>query len=480
MKEFINRTKIVATLGPTSNSKTMINSLIRSGANVFRLNFSHGSHKEHGNRINIIRKLNEELEVPVSILMDLQGPKIRVGEVKDGAATLRVGQKLIISVNKILGDSKKISSSYKNLPRDVDKGDVILIDDGNIELRVIEKNQEEVVTQVLHGGVLKSKKGINLPDTNVSIPSLTEKDKKDLVFGLENNIDWIALSFVRSAADIRELREIITSKGKWTKIIAKIEKPEAVENIDEIVEASDALMVARGDLGVEIPMEKVPLLQKKIVKKCNKAAKPVIVATQMLESMIQNPHPTRAEASDVANAILDGADAIMLSGETAAGLYPALAVRSMARIIKTVEESTMGMFYKNYEYDENSPTNLNDHVLGTACQLAQDTNARVITGMTATGYTAFNIAKHRPLASIFIFTGNRPLLAQLSLVWGVRAFYYEKFESTDDSLNDIQDFLIRNELIGVGDAYITTGTIPVASRKRTNTVRLNVIEKHES
>lgn len=476
MKDVINRTKIIATIGPASSSKSVIRSLIRSGANVLRLNFSHGTQEDHLNRIRMIRSISKEFDHPIGILLDLQGPKIRIGDVKDGAVPLKVGQKLTITTHDILGTSQKIPTSYRNLPQDVKKGDVILVDDGNIELRVVDQHEEDVVTQVLHGGILKSKKGINLPDTNVSVPSVTEKDLNDLDFGLTQNVDWVALSFVRKADDIRELREIICKKGKWTKIIAKIEKPEAVENIDDIIDASDGLMVARGDLGVEIPMEKVPLIQKQIVTKCNIAAKPVIVATQMLESMIQNPRPTRAEASDVANAIMDGADAVMLSAETAAGNYPSLAVRSMARIIRSVEENIDWIFDRNYEDEKDSDTFYNDRVLATACQLAEDTHARVITGMTVTGYTAFNISKHRPRASIIIFTGNKTLLSQLALVWGVRAYYYEKFESTDDALNDIQEFLINNELIKPGDVYITTGTIPVSSRKRTNTVRLNIYE----
>ncbi|MBR9999791.1 MAG: pyruvate kinase [Cyclobacteriaceae bacterium] len=479
MKEAVNRTKIIATLGPASNSKSIIRSLIRSGANILRLNFSHGTHEEHLQRIKIIRNINKEFNDPVGILLDLQGPKIRIGDVVEGATHLAVGQKLIITVREMIGNSQKISTSYQNLPRDVKKGDIILIDDGNIELRVLNQDEEEVVTQVLHGGVLKSKKGINLPDTNVSIPSLTEKDLSDLEFALAHQVDWVALSFVRKAQDINDLRDIINKNGRKTKIVAKIEKPEAVENIGEIIEASDGLMVARGDLGVEIPMEKVPIIQKQIVRKCNNAAKPVIVATQMLESMIQNPRPTRAEASDVANAIMDGADAVMLSGETAAGNYPVLAVRSMARIIRSVEESVEGIFNKNYEIEKDSATFYNDRVIATACQLAEDTNAKVITGMTVTGYTAFYISKHRPKASIIIFTGNKTLLSQLALVWGVRAYFYEKFESTDDALNDIQEFLIKNDLISKKDIYITTGTIPVSSRKRTNTVRLNIFEGQE-
>jgi pyruvate kinase len=476
MKDVYNRTKIIATIGPASSSKSVIRSLIRSGTNVLRLNFSHGTHEDHLNRIKMIRSLSKEFDEPLGILMDLQGPKIRIGDVIDGAVQLKVGQKLTITIHDIIGSSQRISTSYQHLPKDVKKGDVILIDDGNIELRVLDQLEEEVVTQVLHGGILKSKKGINLPDTNVSVPSLTEKDLIDLAFALAHDVDWIALSFVRKAEDVKELREIIRRNGKGTKIIAKIEKPEAVENIDAIIEASDGLMVARGDLGVEIPMEKVPLIQKQIIRKCNIAAKPVIVATQMLESMIQNPRPTRAEASDVANAIMDGADTVMLSAETAAGNYPTLAVRSMSRIIKSVEDNIDWIFDKNFENEKDSDTFYNDRVLATACQLAEDTHARVITGMTVSGYTAFNISKYRPKASIIIFTGNKTLLSQLALVWGVRSYYYEKFESTDDALNDIQDFLIKNEFIKRGDVYITTGTIPVSSRKRTNSVRLNIYE----
>ncbi len=476
MKNGINRTKIVVTMGPASSTKTAIRSLIRAGANVFRLNFSHGSQEEHLNRINLIRNINKEFKEPVGILLDLQGPKIRIGDLKDGSVKLKVGQKLILTIEDILGDGDRISTSYQSLTKDVNKGDLVLIDDGKIGLRVIGKKKLDVITQVLHGGLLKSKKGINLPESKISIPSMTDKDRADLQFGLTHDVDWIALSFVRKVEDIRELREIISETGKLTKIIAKIEKPEAVENIDDIIGEADALMVARGDLGVEIPMEKVPLLQKQIIRKCNQAAVPVIVATEMLESMITNPRPTRAEASDVANAIIDGADAVMLSAETAVGNYPALAVRNMSKIIESVETNEPGIFYKKHECDKSSETFYNDQVLASACQLAEDTTAKVITGMTVTGYTAFNLSKYKPTASIIIFTGNKYLLSQLALVWGVRAFYYEKFESTDDALNDIQEFLSENELISSGDVYITTGTFPVASRKRANTIRLNISE----
>ena len=308
------------------------------------------------------------------------------------------------------------------------------------------------------------------------MPSMTPKDLKDLEFGLAQEVDLIALSFVRSARDIRDLKNIIEKRNNATKILAKIEKPEAVENIDEIVAEADALMVARGDLGVEIPMEKVPLIQKMIIKKCNAASKPVIVATQMLESMIQNPRPTRAEASDVANAIIDGADAVMLSAETAAGKYPALAVRSMSKIIRSVENNVDGIYYKDYDLDEKSPTFLHDRVLASAVNLARDTHARVITGMTVSGYTAYNLSKYRPNAFIYIFTGSRHFLNQVGLIWGVRAFYYEKIESTDDAVNDIKNILMEKELLKEGDIYVSTGTTPVDSRKRTNTVRLYVAD----
>ncbi len=471
-----NKTKIVATVGPASNSYTKLVALVRAGVNVFRLNFSHGNHEDHLEVINHIRKINRSLDIPVTILQDLQGPKIRIGNVENDGVQLKVGAKITITTKKITGTAERISTSYSHFPQDVDKGNIILLDDGNIEIRVIDKNKEEVFGQVLHGGILKSKKGINLPHSNISMPCLMEKDLIDLEFGLKHDVDWIALSFVRTAQDIRKLKELILGHNKATRIVAKIEKPEAVANIDEIITEADALMVARGDLGVETPMERVPLIQKMIIKKCNSAAKPVIVATQMLESMIQNPRPTRAEASDVANAILDGADAVMLSAETAAGKYPTLAVRSMAKIIRSVEKDYEGIYFKNYELDENSPTFLHDRVLATAVILARDTHARVITGMTVSGYAAQNLSKYRPNANIYIFTGSKHFLTQVGLIWGVRAFYYEKIESTDDAANDIKNVLMEKELLRKGDIYVSTGTTPVASKQRTNTVRLNIAD----
>lgn len=475
MKTSFNRTKIVATLGPATNTKSKIQALINAGANVFRLNFSHGSQEENLSRINIIRDINQELQMPVAILADLQGPKIRIGMIENGSMSLKVGQKITITTRDILGTKGIISTTYQTLPSDVNKGDIILIDDGNIGVRVIGKGRKEIYGQVLYGGLLKSKKGINLPNTKISIPSLTEKDKNDLDFCLKHEVDWIALSFVRKAHDILELRKIIQESGKSTRIVAKIEKPEAVDNIDEIMDATDALMVARGDLGVEIPMERVPMIQKMLVKKSNEAGKPVIVATQMLESMAFNPRPTRAESSDVANAIMDGADAVMLSVETAAGEYPSLAVRSMSKIIESVEKGVDFIFNRNFEGDKSSEGYLFDRVLASACKLANETNAKVITGITGSGYTAFNIARQRPLAQIYIFTGNKKLLTQLALIWGVKVIFYEKFESTDDAVNDIQSILTERKVLKPGDIYVTTSTIPVASRTRNNSVRINVV-----
>ena len=475
MKKSFNRTKIVATLGPASNTKSKIHSLVNAGVNVFRLNFSHGSQEENLRRMEIIRAINKELQMPVAILADLQGPKIRIGTIENGSVQLKVGQKITITTKDIIGTKEIISTTYQTLPRDVNKGDIILIDDGNIGIRVIGKERREIYGQVLYGGILKSKKGINLPNTQVSLPSLTEKDKSDLEFCLEHDVDWVALSFVRKAEDILELRKIIENSGKSTRIVAKIEKPEAVDNIDGIMDASDALMVARGDLGVEIPMERVPVIQKKLVRKCNEAGKPVIVATQMLESMAFNPRPTRAESSDVANAIMDGADAVMLSVETAAGEYPSLAVRSMSRIIESVEMGVDFIFNRNYEGDKFSEGFLFDRVLASACKLANETNAKVITGITGSGYTAFNIARQRPRAQIYIFSGNKKLMTQLALIWGVKVIYYEKFESTDDAVNDIQSILVDRKVLKPGDIYVTTSTIPVISRTRNNSVRINVV-----
>ncbi len=469
-----NKTKIVATVGPASNTKEMLRSLVKEGVDVFRLNFSHGTHEDHLKVVNNIREVNKELDATVSILLDLQGPKIRIQIMEDGVVLER-GQELVITQRELIGNSKIVSTSYKELPRDVKMGDSILVDDGKIELKVKEVKDIDVVTEVVYGGPLKSRKGINLPFTKVSAPSLTDKDYEDLIFGLNNNVDWIALSFVRKAYDIEALREIINKHKSNARIVAKIEKPEALENIDEIIAVTDAVMVARGDLGVEIWLEEVPMVQKMLVEKCNKAGKPVIVATQMMESMIENPRPTRAETNDVANAVMDGADAVMLSAETAAGKYPIEVIRSMVRTVASVEKNT-NMYFRFRDVDKDSPAYFNDSLVLAACKLAKDVGAKAIVGMTASGYTAFKSSSHRPNANIFVFTGNDALINQVNLVWGARAYHYDKANSTDETINDVEAILKKDGHVKTGDIFILLASMPIHERARTNTLKINVVK----
>jgi len=467
------KTKIVATVGPASNSREKLYELMQAGVNVFRLNFSHGSHEDHQKVIEHVRSLNEEHGTSVSLLQDLQGPKIRTREVENNGVELVQGEKLIITMANMIGNSKKISSSYTALADDVLIGDTILIDDGKIELKVLEKLGEEVTTLIVYGGILKSKKGINLPDSNVSAPSLTEKDYEDLLFGLKNNIEWIALSFVRKADDVRYLKDIIAKNNSSSRVIAKIEKPEALKNIDEIIEVSDALMVARGDLGVEIPSEEVPVAQKMMVRKCNQAGKPVIVATQMMESMITSPRPTRAETNDVANAVMDGADCVMLSAETASGSYPVLTVQSMSKTIRSVEDH-VDIFDKNHPVDPASETFLSDSIIASACKLVKDTGAQAIVAMSRTGYTGFKIASFRPKANIFVFSDNKPLLNQVNLIWGVRGIYYDKVKSIDETTNEIKNVLCKNGYLSKGDSFVITANLPIQEKLRTNMLKIEI------
>lgn len=471
-----NRAKIVATLGPASQSKEVIRELIYSGVNVFRLNFSHGDHATHATVIERIREVNEELRVHTSILQDLQGPKIRIGQVEGGEVMIQPSQQIVITTKDMVGTSEMVSTTYKNLATDVKPGDTILIDDGNLELFVKSTDGADVTCEVKYGGSLKSRKGINLPFTEVSAPSLTKKDIEDLAFGIEQEVDWIALSFVRHADDVRDLRSRIQAKGKDIRIISKIEKPEALKNIDEIIEESDALMVARGDLGVEIVMEEVPMAQKMIVEKCNHSAKPVIIATQMMESMIKNPRPTRAETNDVANAVLDGADAMMLSAETASGKYPVQTVKSMARTIASVEGATDIIYDKIELPNPDSDRYLSDNVMFGAAKLSERVGARAIVGNTVSGYTAFKLSSYRPNARIYIFTPNKKLLNKLSLVWGVDAYYYDSEESTDQTFKDHENILKANGQIEEGDVFITTASMPLKERGRTNMLKLNVAD----
>jgi pyruvate kinase len=469
-----NKTKIVATVGPASSSKEMLRALIKEGVDVFRLNFSHGKHEDHLKVIQNVRELNKELGTHIALLQDLQGPKIRVNEVEEGVVIVS-GQELIITTRQMKGNNEIVSTSYESLPRDVKPGDMILIDDGKIELKVKEVRDDcDVISEVIYGGPLKSRKGINLPFTKVSAPSLTEKDLVDLEFGLSNNLDWVALSFVRKASDINSLRAIIDSKKATTRIIAKIEKPEALENIDAILAATDAVMVARGDLGVEIWMEEVPMVQKMLVEKCNKLSKPVIVATQMMESMIENPRPTRAETNDVANAVMDGADALMLSAETAAGKYPIEVIRSMVRTISSVEKQAK-LYYRFRDSDSQSPTFTHDTFILAACKLAKDVGAKAIVGMTSSGYTAFKASSHRPNCNIFVFTGNKAIINTMNLVWSTRAYYYEKQNSTDETIADVQALLKKDGHVATGDIVIFLASMPIHERNRTNMMKISVV-----
>jgi pyruvate kinase len=470
-----NKTKIVATVGPASNTKEMLRNLIIGGVDVFRLNFSHGTHELHLPVIQAIKELREEMGTYVSILQDLQGPKIRVEEVENNGVELIPGAKIIITTEKVLGNSARVSTSYQALPKDVLVGDLILIDDGKIELKVTATFEKEVEAEVVYGGILKSRKGINLPNTNVSAPSLTEKDHADLLFGLSQDVDWVALSFVRTKEDILHLRSIINKSGKKASIVAKIEKPQAVANIDGIIEATDAIMVARGDLGVEVLMEDVPLIQKMLVRKCNEAAKPVIVATQMLESMIENPRPTRAETNDVANAVMDGADAVMLSAESASGKYPELAVQSMARIIRSIEENVEGIYHKLQDPQSSSSEFFAKSLIHSGCVLAKHTDAKAICSLTSSGYSAAVISHHRPKANIFIFSKNKTLLTKLSLFWGVRCFYYERTKATDDTITDLEKILKENSHIQTGEAFITMASIPIEQRQRVNMLKISTV-----
>ncbi len=474
IKNVFNKTKIVATVGPACNTKEKLGELIRAGVDVFRLNFSHGTHEDHLSVLRNVRELNEELGSNICLLQDLQGPKIRTREVENNGVDVKTGQELIITTDKIVGNSTRISTTYQSLPADVAVGDIILVDDGKIELKVESAAGNEVVTRVIHGGILKSKKGINLPMSNVSAPSLTEKDEEDLVFGIENDVEWIALSFVRTADDILSLKDKIKKAGKNCKVIAKIEKPEALKNIDAIIQATDGVMVARGDLGVEIVMEEVPMAQKMIVQKCNAVGKPVIIATQMMESMITNPRPTRAETNDVANAVMDGADALMLSAETAAGSFPLEVIKSMVRTIKFVEDQMESIYYKHENVNTESRTFLNDSVVLQACRLAKKVKANSIVGMTKSGYTAYRISSHRPKAQIFIFTDNKPMLTTMSLLWGVRCFFYDKLESTDQTFEDVTDFLKEKGFLHSGEISINTASMPIHEKHRTNVIKLQI------
>ncbi|MEO6583234.1 MAG: pyruvate kinase [Ferruginibacter sp.] len=472
------RTKIVATVGPACDSYDNLLSLVKAGANVFRLNFSHGSHEDKKNVINNIRQIIKNEPYNISILADLQGPKLRVGDLLDGKVTLKDGDELILTTEKMIGTAQKIYVSYKHLTTDVKKGERIFLDDGKMELLVKKVlNAKELLVTVTLGGILTPRKGVNLPDSGLTMPSLTEKDLADLAFIIDEKLDWVALSFVRKAVDITELKKLIKARNSKIKVIAKIEMPEALKNLRDIIIESDGVMVARGDLGVEIPIEQVPVIQKDIIRKCMHRAKPVIVATQMMESMLDRTKPNRSEVSDVANAVLEGADAVMLSGETATGMYPTLVVETMSKIILEVERTV-------YDYNKDdilapqphSPSFLSDAICYSACKLAEDSRASALIGMTQSGYTAFMLSSFRPKSPLYIFSKERTLISQLSLSWGVRAFYYAEEESLDDIIFDQINILRERGFVKKDDVIVNTGSTPVAMHLPTNIIKITKVD----
>ncbi len=473
-----HRTKIVATVGPACDTYDRLLGLVKSGVNVFRLNFSHGGHEDKAQIIEYIRQINNTEPYNISILGDLQGPKLRVGEMEGGGIEVVPGDILTFTNERLVGTKERIYVSYPDLHADVKIGNIILIDDGKLEVRVqsILPNND-VQVEVVMGGKLSSKKGINLPDTKISLPALTDKDLVDLDFIIDQKLDWVALSFVRSVDDIVLLRQKLQDRNSRTKIIAKIEKPEALVNIRDIIVESDAIMIARGDLGVELPVEKIPLIQRQLIRKCIHRAKPVIVATQMMESMIDRNKPNRSEITDVANAVLEGADAVMLSGETATGMHPNLVVETMRKIIMEVEST-------EYKYDReeslqpqtHSPSFHSDAVCYNASKLSSDVEADALIGMTQSGYTGFMLSSYRPRSPLFVFTKERSLVNQLSLSWGVRAFYYEEENSLDEIITDQIDILKQRGFLKVGDVVVSTGSTPVHLHLPTNVVKLTVLE----
>jgi len=472
MRHERSHTKIIATIGPSTRNKQVLEKMFHEGVDVCRMNFSHDLHSEHLKTMTYINELNEELGSNVAMLADLQGPKLRVGMMENDKVILEDGQEFSFVSSPCTGTSEKAYMSYQKMPADVSPGERILVDDGKLIFEVIESNGTDTVrTQVIAGGPLGSKKGVNLPHTKVTLPSLTEKDMEDAKFALDNQVDWIALSFVRREQDILDLRKIVDAHPNQAHIIAKIEKPEALDEIDEIIDAADAIMVARGDLGVEVDFHKVPLIQKRIIKKCNEKSKPVIVATQMMESMITNQTPTRAEANDVANAVLDGADAVMLSGETSVGKYPVQTITNMQKIIDSTETEEY-LYYKGHPPVEHKDTYLPESICYNAVRLAEQVNAAAIVTLTYSGFTAVKISSHRPKAPIFTFTMNEELIRDLSLVWGVRTFFFGECNHINDYVDYTEEFLVSQNLLKKGDLVVHVGRIPILKKGKTNMLKL--------
>ena len=479
IKHVHHRTKIVATVGPACDTYEKLLDLVKAGVNVFRLNFSHGTHENKLEIINHIRRINQSEPYNISILGDLQGPKLRVGDIENGALKISPGDILTFqSKEKVVGTMEKIYISYPNLHEDVNVGEKIMIDDGKLEVVVKEITADgDVKVSVTYGGMLLPKKGVNLPDTAISLPAMTVKDFEDFEFIVQHELDWVALSFVRKAEDIIELKKLVNERKSSIKVMAKIEMPSALVDLRNIVVESDGVMVARGDLGVELPVEKVPMAQRDIIRKCIHRGKPVIVATQMMESMIDRVKPNRSEITDVANAVLEGADAVMLSGETATGNHPPLVVETMRKIIMEVEAT-------EYRYDRatdlkplaHSPSFLSDAICYNACKIASDISANALVGMTQSGYTAFMLSSYRPKSPLYIFTKKRSLVNQLSLSWGVRAFYYDEENSLDEIISDQIAILKERGFVKTGDTIVNTGSTPINLHLPTNVLKISKID----
>lgn len=471
------RTKIVCTLGPSSNTKEKIEQLVQNGMDVARINFSHGTNEGHSKTIGILREVADRYNLSLPILADLQGPKIRVGKMKNGSQIIEAGEYVTLTSESVEGTSKTIPIDYKDLAKDAEEGNKILMDDGLLELKVVKKNAESVVAQVVVGGELKSRKGVNLPDVKISMPSLTKKDVSDLEHAVKENVDYLAMSFVRSANDIQEVISRVRAAGSQAGIIAKIEKPEAVRVIEDIIEEANGIMVARGDLGIEIASERVPLVQKNIIDRCRKAGKPVITATQMLDSMIHNPRATRAESSDVANAVLDGTDAVMLSGETAAGDYPVESIQAMDKICRSVEQNASHIYnslgYRKPEWKEKQ---IIESLAYSCVMLGENVEAKAISTITHSGSTARRIAKFRPRVPIVAFTESNKVRRQLGLVWGVRPVKIDEIFDTDKSVKLMEEYLKRHGMVTNGDRVIIATGMPIAKKGRTNMIKVSTIE----
>ena len=472
----MNNTKIIGTIGPSSYDKSVLRKMFAEGLNGVRINFSQSDHEKARQIYKWVQELNEEENQNIATLGDLQGPKLRIGDVKKGQ-TLIKGEKITITTEECIGDTSTIYITYPDFPKDVNVGDKIMLDDGKLILKAQNSNKKnEVEAVVIQGGELNSKKGVNLPNTKISLPCLTAKDLADLEFALEVGIEWIGLSFVRSVNDLIELEKIISKNNSHAKIVAKIEKPEAIQQIDAIIKKSDAVMVARGDLGVEVPMERLPNLQKMITRKCIKYSTPVIIATQMMESMMKSLSPSRADVNDVANAVHDRVDAVMLSGETSVGMYPVEVIRAMSKVLRSQEN------YANLEMEEFLPVEKNDGryisdtVCYNACKIAEQVDAKAVMTMTHSGYNAFKISSFRPPSKICIFTHNRQILNTLSLLWGVRGYYYNKFISTDDTITDIKKIIKENKVVQSGDMVVNIASMPITNKGMTNMLKLSMIE----